>query len=270
MFRLLFLFSLMGFLSTPANAEIEPARSKYDKRMRTVAYNPQQVYRVKSYVGFVTMIMFDKDETYKAHAVGDPSAWEIAETGRFFFLKPKMEKASTNLFVLTNKRHYTFNLQAHSGRLFKANEVEHFSIAFTYPQEATKKQRKKAEKKQADYSLATAKNLRINMQYESCGDKTISPIAVYDNGLQTFMKFAPNAEIPAVYYVNIFGQESLLNYNVHNDWVSVHRVAKEFILRRGDFVACLTNRGSKKRWIRSDTGTVSGDVVREVKTNEDK
>ncbi len=260
----LLLFVILFNLIFATNAEVEPWRTKYDRRTRVVNYNPYQVYKIKAYTGFATMIVFAEDEDWKAQVLGDPDAWETAHSGRYLFLRPKADKASTNLFVLTNKRQYNFDLKAHSGKIFKSYEVEHFSIYFRYPIEAAKKKQFLAQKQKIKESFLQNQNLITNVDFISCGDKEISPAAAYDNSVNTFLKFAPGTEIPAIYYINEKGQETLANYNVDNDWIRIHRVPKKMILRRGQQVACLNNTGERVQY-RTNTGTMSPDVQRVFK-----
>ena len=46
--------------------------------------------------------------------------------------------------------------------------------------------------------------------------------------------------------------------------VVVHRVAREFILRRGKLAGCIVNQGFTGAGLRLDSGTVTPDVQRTV------
>lgn len=259
-------FCSLVFFYSSVFAEALPKRTAYDHRTRTINYNPQQVFKINAYMGFSTTIILNKDEKYKAHTLGDPTAWDFAKTGNYIFIRPKLKQGNTNLFVLTDKRHYNFDLRSHTDRVYNNDEVSVFTVTFHYPKQEAKKRKLAEERKKLERSLRKSKSLVVNTSYQGCGDLNISPIAVYDNNMQTFFKFSPNTPLPSLYVIHN-GQEQLINYNVENDWISVHDIAKEFILRRGEAVACVTNLGNVNG-TRSGSGTVSDDVFREVKSND--
>ena len=88
------------------------------------------------------------------------------------------------------------------------------------------------------------------------------PVAAYDNHQFTFLKFPAGSEIPSLYVVDAYGDESLINYNVENDWIVIQRTAKEMVLRNGKFVGCLIN--ANRATTRTDSGTVSPQVQRKL------
>jgi len=53
---------------------------------------------------------------------------------------------------------------------------------------------------------------------------------------------APGPQLPAIFVKNDDKSESLINFNVERDEVVIHRVAKQFIVRRGQLVGCIVNK----------------------------
>ena len=82
--------------------------------------------------------------------------------------------------------------------------------------------------------------------------------------MHTRLRFAANSELPAVFVRNEDGSESLLNFSMDAGDVIVHRVAKQFILRRGKLAGCVVNQGFKGSGERLDSGTVAPNVERRV------
>ena len=90
------------------------------------------------------------------------------------------------------------------------------------------------------------------------------PIAASDDGVHTRLRFAANADLPAIFVRNADGSESLLNFSMEAGDVIVHRVARQFILRRGKLTGCIVNQGFGGGGLRLDSGTVTPDVERKV------
>jgi type IV secretion system protein VirB9 len=105
---------------------------------------------------------------------------------------------------------------------------------------------------------------RQNSDYWYCGGPALRPVFASDDGVHTRLRFAANADLPAIFVRNEDGGESLLNYSMEQGDVIVHRVARQFILRRGKLVGCVVNKGFVGGGIRLDSGTVTPDVERRV------
>ena len=59
--------------------------------------------------------------------------------------------------------------------------------------------------------------------------------------------------------------ESLINFNIERDEVVIHRVAKQFIVRRGQLVGCIVNKAFDGGGLRLESGTVSPEVQRQTR-----
>jgi type IV secretion system protein VirB9 len=103
-----------------------------------------------------------------------------------------------------------------------------------------------------------------NIDYWYCGQPTLKPTAASDDGVHMRLRFAANAELPAIFVRNEDGSESLLNFSMDAGDVIVHRVAKRFILRRGKLTGCVVNLGFIGGGARLDSGTVAPNVERRV------
>ena len=141
----------------------------------------------------------------------------------------------------------------------------------------------KEEEQEKDHALAKAKELKSrfadaktklekgfasfsNIDYWVAGSQEISPTSVRDNGRFIYLTFSNNRDMPAIYSVDEFGEEALINANVKGNTIIIHRMVKLLRLRKGRYVACLVNRsfdlnGGKD----NSTGTVSPAVERKIK-----
>jgi type IV secretion system protein VirB9 len=88
---------------------------------------------------------------------------------------------------------------------------------------------------------------------------------VTDDGVHTRIRFGTRSEIPAMFVRHQDGTEGLLNFSLQDGEVIIHRLSPRLILRRGRLVGCIVNRGYAGSGERLPNGTISPNVVREVK-----
>jgi len=249
-------------LSQVVSAETMPAKGDVDSRIRIAAYNGSEVYKLRGFVGYQIDLEFEPGETFVGLGAGDVEGLSFFGQENHLFLKPKAAKVSTNITVLTNRRHYHFDYAAAVQRPIDDDVI--YSLRFTYPLTADKRALE-AEAKLLDSQLETASTRRPhNIDYWYCGERTLRPAAASDDGIHTRLTFAANSDLPAIFVRNEDDSESLLNFSVDAGDVVIHRVAQRFILRRGALSGCVVNRGYAGGGKRLDSGTVAPDVERRV------
>jgi type IV secretion system protein VirB9 len=171
---------------------------------------------------------------------------------------------ATNLTVLTNRRRYQIDYTAVAQRPGPEDQDVMFAVRFTYPPNPSRARAEQAAER-IDTALTDASAGRPrNIDYWYCGSPTLKPVAASDDGVHTRLRFAANAELPAIFVRNADASESLLNFSMDSGDVIVHRVARQFILRRGKLAGCLVNQGFAGAGLRLDSGTVTPDVQRAV------
>ena len=80
--------------------------------MRTAAYDGDQVYRLRGFVGYQIDLEFEAGETFVGLGAGDIEGLSYFGQDNHLFLKPKAAKVATNLTVLTNRRRYQIDYTA--------------------------------------------------------------------------------------------------------------------------------------------------------------
>jgi type IV secretion system protein VirB9 len=115
---------------------------------------------------------------------------------------------------------------------------------------------------QADLAAAKFEG-PLNYDYWIVGPEALTPVAMHDNGRQTYLTFSAANSMPAAFIIEPDGTESIVDYHVEGDTMILHRVAEKIVLRRGDLVAGITNRSPSRAGQQSPTGTTS-DKVRRV------
>lgn len=90
----------------------------------------------------------------------------------------------------------------------------------------------------------------------------IGPEAAWDDGAQTWLRFAPGQDLPTVYFVDPDGNEVITNRHMDGDrTIVLQRTASRWHLRLGQKVLAIHNDGrTTTRTL--PTGTVSPTVER--------
>jgi type IV secretion system protein VirB9 len=101
-----------------------------------------------------------------------------------------------------------------------------------------------------------------NLDYGYCGSTLLKPVSAWDDGVQTRLRFGPRQDLPAIFMHNDDGSESLVNFTIEAGEVIVHRVARQFIVRRGRLTGCIVNQGFSGGGERLESGTVTPAVER--------
>ena len=228
-----------------ASALETPHSGHLDRRVKHINYNPQQVVKLVGHYGFSTDIEFGKNEAITQVAMGDSDAWTVTPVANHIFIKPKAQKAVTNMTVLTGSNTgshvYNFELNAHwsrNGAHPNPNDMM-FQIQFIYPHQTQQLQSHQALEKAMK---ASSKPKVSNQNYWYKGNELLLPIAAFDDGRFTYLKFNRKQDLPAVYIVNSDDSESLVNANINPkqpDTIVIRRVVKQLVLRQGQQVLCL-------------------------------
>ena len=247
-----------------AAAETVPVKGAVDSRIRIAAYNGDEVYKLRGFVGYQIDLEFEPGETFTGLGAGDLEGLSFVGQDNHLFLKPKAAKVATNLTVLTSRRHYQIDYIAFSQRPSADDRDVIYALRFTYSPPAAQSAAEAAAKR-VDSQLEGASTKRAqNIDYWYCGQTVLRPIAASDDGVHTRLRFAANSDLPAIFVRNEDGSESLLNFSMDAGDVIVHRVAKRFILRRGRLTGCVVNQGFIGGGTRLDSGTVAPNVERRV------
>lgn len=238
-------------LSSSALAVQEARSGRLDDRIKHVEYQRGQVYKVDSHYYQSSLIMFSRDEKIIHLDAGDAAAWQINPINNYISIKPIMEKADSNLNVLTeNKvtgevRPYVFELVAERAKNVK-DDSSTFMLEFTYPQDELREKMAKMAQQDSREASEVVKHRRIsaedwNMDYTYAGSSNLVPIRSFDDGDFTYFQFPENMDTPAIFLVDEKGNESLVNFHVSEKYIVVQRTGAQFILRDGDRATCIFN-----------------------------
>jgi type IV secretion system protein VirB9 len=255
---------ILALHGTVAHATVLPERGLLDDRVRTAAYSADQVYRLHGIVGYQIDIQFEAGESFVGLGAGDIDAVGFAGEENHLFLKPKAARVATNITILTSRRQYQLDYSASAGRSGSEVDDAIFVLRFTYPPspDATRAA-DEGESLESRLQLAVDSG-HVNTDYWYCGHPSLKPVSATDNGIHTRLRFSANAELPAIFVRNADGTESLLNFNVVDGDIIVHRIVRQFVLRRGHVTGCIVNAAYSGSGERLRSGTVAPDVRRDT------
>lgn len=242
-------FSLIAVISFSVFAEVTPQRTRYDKRIQIVKYNKDDVTKINVKEGISTLIQLEKNETLTTNnagmGLGDPLAWNVSVRANNIFIRPIAKQPDTNVTLVTNKRTYVFNLKT----VATADNAS-WLVKFSYPEDKNYSSE--------DNRPKPCSTSFINWNYYKKGDKDISPIAVWDDGRFTCMRFSASNDMPIVYRVLNDGKEAITNTHLERDVMVIHEISNNFMLRLGNQVMAIKTNSSFPQTY-NDDGTTTGE-----------
>lgn len=218
-------------LAWPLHAQQLPIPGPGDPRLQLVSYDANQVVRLEVATGYHLTVMFAPDERIESVAIGDSGAWEATanKRGDYLFLKPLQAGANTNLTVITDARVYAFELLSVAG-----GEALPYTVRFTYPTPLAMPS--------ADPALKTG----IVGRYRLSGARALRPSAISDDGNRTFIEWATDTALPAVYALDDRGQEVLADGDMIEDRYVLPKIHRRLRFRLGRQTAHATRLDEDK------------------------
>ena len=234
-----------------------PNHAHQDSRIQYVDYDPDNVVKIRAKIGHTVTVQLDKSEDAEKGvvAMGDAQAWNMAVKQNNLIFKPTATSPATNLTVITDKRTYVFDLSLTGcvrGKKKRCVDIQQptYLLRFHYPTEEEKARRKRVAQQERALNMMVKFGLsketaKLNYLYYGKGDKAIAPSAIWDDGRFTYIQYADNRDLPAVYKINPDGSEMLVNSHMEEDVIVVHETAPKLVIRLGESVLGVENKGYK-------------------------
>ncbi|NWK97720.1 type VI secretion protein [Sphingobium lactosutens] len=188
-----------------------------DPRVRTIDYRADQVFRIECAAGYQLTIEFAADERITSVAVGDSGVWQVAanRAGNQLVVKAAQGGVTTNMTVATTERSYHFDLvPSYAQTLYR--------LRFNYPPPPPP---------------MSAVPVGLTHAYRLTGDRTLWPSHIGDDGERTFIQWATDVSLPAVYAVDGQGREMLINGMMRDDRLVIDAVSQQLVFRVDKHVA---------------------------------
>jgi len=235
------IFLLAGMWLIPLSSShgaLVPRPGSGDPRINIVEYDPMEVIELSAVLGYQILIEFGDDESIENVAIGDSLGWQVTPNRKanLLFVKPMENVPPTNMTVVTNSRQYAFNLRVQEEA--PDDQAIIYVLRFQYPAEEVP-----AEVVE-DIVEEPAPKI-INSAYSYEGSTQTLPEQIYDDGEATYFQFREGDEYPAIFAIeDEEGQsETTVNSHVRDGNVVVDRIARGFVLRRGEDVTRIFNDG---------------------------
>ncbi|RYY25553.1 MAG: type VI secretion protein [Sphingomonadales bacterium] len=198
----------------PVRAQVMPQPGAGDARIQTIEYQPNQVFLIQGAPGYQVTIELAADERIESVGVGDSGAWQVtaSRAGAHLFVKLLQPGVATNMTVVTSARLYVFDLQPLGG----PSSSMAYTVQFRYPVTATPEQQPLPE---------------MAGRYKLSGAKSLRPERISDDGQRTYIEWAADRELPAVYMVDARGREVLVNGMMRDDVFVIDSVASRLVFR---------------------------------------
>jgi type IV secretion system protein VirB9 len=184
-------------LLSSAHAYAQPVVA--DSRVKTLVYNPNDVYALLMHYGYQAHVEFSPKEAIQTISLGDKSAWQVISNGRRLFIRPLVGGAKTNMTVITNIRSYLFDIQSSKGTELPRREDLVYMVRFYYPDDHIQKTAtmdelppiypdQLASLAQAQAGASSTNLPALNFNYTFTGDPKDAPAKVFDDGRATYFK----------------------------------------------------------------------------------
>ena len=196
-------------------AQTSPAQAlQNDSRLETIAYQDGAIVPVNSAIGHGVMIVFAAGERVIAFDAADPEAFSIDESVNTGSLVIRTNRTPENpiITVRTQLRSYSFSMQA--GMPEDADMVVQFTYADVEAEVASKQ------------PLAIKK-----LQYRITGEATLRPSQISDDGTRTFLVWGEDQALPAVFSINAFGDEEIVDGYMRAGIYTIDRVYPRLVFR---------------------------------------
>ena len=206
-----------------------------DTRIQSIHYESGRPTTIRLAPGALVVVMLPPDEHIRSIRLNDPSAFQInvAVAGDSFSLRQIRPLQQANMEVETDQRKYEFAL-AVSDDL----KIPYLIRVHADDNQATKHR-----------SPTTEPRLEGELtSYRLSGDRSLRPQSINDDGYRTFITWAPDQLIPAVFSVNRLGNEAMVDGYMRDKVFTIDHVHQQLIFRIDSAVATarrLPRKGKK-------------------------
>lgn len=225
-------------------ARVQPTRGGYINAMQVYPFTEGALYQVYASPNQVTDIGLQPGEQLEGSgpvAAGDTVRWKVGDTesgsgaGKriHILVKPTSAGLFTNLVVNTDRR--TYHLELHSDeRTYMA------SVSWTYAEDQLIALRRQNEDAASAEPVDVGVDLaRLHFRYMINGDAPPwRPRQVFDDGKKVYIQFPrgiAQGDMPPLFVVGVDGNsDQIVNYRVHDNYMTVDRLFAKAELRLGD------------------------------------
>ena len=216
------------------------AATAADNRIRTLAYDPNEIVRILGKAGIQSTIEFADDERIENVAVGDSAAWQITPNRRasLLFVKPLSAHSRTNMTVVTDHRTYMFDLVAGD-----KSTTPVYALKFSYPREKAAETAAKPVQQAAAAPppavQATMIAEKLHFDWNSKGNGKLLPSRGFDDGSSLYLAWSKDTPLPAILTESDDRKEGPVNYRLSGQYIVISPIPPNLVLRYAKRTAVL-------------------------------
>lgn len=203
------------FVAALFAAQTLPAQTlQNDSRLETIAYENGATVPVNSAIGHGVMIVFAAGERVINFDAADPQAFSIDESVNTGSLVIRTNRTPENPKITVRTQLRTYNFLVLAGMPEDADMV----VQFIY----------------ADTNAGVAREPALEVkrpQYRITGEASLRPTQISDDGTRTFLVWGEDQALPAVFSVNPFGDEEIVDGYMRAGIYTIDRVYPRLVFR---------------------------------------
>jgi type IV secretion system protein VirB9 len=183
-----------------------------DGRVVTVAYRDGETIALRTAIGNGLAIVFAPGERIVEFNAEDPAAFELSPSGSAdsLLVRTLRQPAGSRLTVRTDLRSYVFALDV------GPPETASYAVRFDFgPQRPA----------------SAARVVAAAGQYKLSGTKALRPSRIDDDGARTYLEWAPEQLLPAVFALNELGGEEMVDGYMRGGIYTIDRVNRVLVFR---------------------------------------
>lgn len=192
-------------------------------------YAPNQLYKIYCRPNYLTDLALHEGEKVTFVGGGDTASWAINSTTvagvPHIYIKPVVEKSTTNIIITTNKRSYQI--------ILNTSDWYNPMVTWTYEDEALQKQFQQDEHDEKTITdRLSGSYASLNFEYtikgKGANDREI-PSMCFDDGEKTIIKFAKTPKKAPAIFVRERGHKavSLVDFRIKDNCYIIERVIEE-------------------------------------------
>lgn len=202
-----------------------------ENSMVVFQYAPNQLYKIYCRVGYLTDLALKKDEKITFVDGGDTSAWAVEKATingvAHLYIKPTVDTNTTNMIIATNKRSYQL--------ILNTSDWYNPMVTWSYGLE----ENAEINHQSGDENIFNRINGTVetlNFEYKIKGESSYKPVAVFDDGEKTFLKFEKLPKRLPSLFLKEQGKKDiqLANYKISDNSYILDKIADEIELRISD------------------------------------
>lgn len=219
-------------LSASAHAQSVPVPGADNPRVQTAWWQPGTRIVLTSLPGTPLTVTLEPGDLITRVTLSDDRAWAVkvsAERDGFTIL-PERGAAAAELTVETARRVHEFDLKTGSG-LAAAYLVR---IAYAAPDAAA-----------PDAEGSQIEPGEPRWAYRLSGNRAVRPAEIFDDGAKTWIGFAPDQPLPAIFAIGASGEEEVVNGYMRRGRFVIDRVHEQLVFRIDRAKAVARRRGEE-------------------------